>query len=79
MTSLLLYFRPHPAFPGELPMAVIHHPPYYPDLATCDSFLFLKMKLELKGRRISTTEEIQDESQRVLDTLREIDFHEPFQ
>jgi hypothetical protein len=78
MTSLLLYFCPHPAFP-EIPMAVIQHPPYYPDLATCDFFVFPKMELELKIRRFSTTEEIQTESQRVLDTLRENDFHESFQ
>jgi hypothetical protein len=31
------------------------------DLAPCDFFLFLKMKLELKGRRFDTIEEIQAE------------------
>jgi hypothetical protein len=40
-------------------MAAILHPPYFPDLAPCDFFLFPKMKLKLKGRRIDTTEEIQ--------------------
>jgi hypothetical protein len=54
-------------------MAVITHPPYSPDLAPCDFFLFLKTKLKLKGRRFDTTEEIQTESQRVLDTLTEND------
>jgi hypothetical protein len=49
-------------------MAVIPHTPYVPDLAPCDFFLFLKMKLKLKGRRINTIEEIQTESQKVLDT-----------
>jgi hypothetical protein len=34
-------------------MAAIPHPPYSPDLATCDVFLFSKMKLKLKGRRIA--------------------------
>jgi hypothetical protein len=29
-------------------MAVIPHPPYCPDLAPCDLFLFPKMKLKLK-------------------------------
>jgi hypothetical protein len=52
-------------------MAVIPHPPHYPDLAPCDFFLFPKMKLELKGRRFDNTEEIQAESQRALDTLTE--------
>jgi len=37
------------------------------------------MKLKLKGRRFDTTEEIQVESQRVLDTLIEKDFQEAFQ
>ena len=32
------------------------------------------MKLNLKGRRFDTTEEIQAESQRVLDNLTEKDF-----
>jgi hypothetical protein len=40
-------------------MAVILHLPYSPDLAPCDFFLFLKMKLKLKGRRFDTIEEIQ--------------------
>jgi len=39
-------------------MAVIPLPPYSPDLAPCDFFLFPKMKLKLKGRRFDTTEEI---------------------
>jgi hypothetical protein len=60
-------------------MAVIPHPPYTPDLARCDFFLFLKMKLKLKGRRFDTIEEIQTESQKMLDTLTENDFKEAFQ
>ena len=34
------------------------HPPYSPDLAPCDCFLFPKMKLQLKGRRFDGVEEI---------------------
>jgi hypothetical protein len=51
-------------------MAVIPHPPYYLDLPLCDIFLFPKMKLKLEGRRFDHTEEIQAESQSVLDTDR---------
>jgi transposase len=51
-------------------MAVILYAPYSPDLASCD-FLFPKMKLKLNGRRFDTIEEIQAESQRVLDTMTE--------
>jgi hypothetical protein len=60
-------------------MAVIPHPPYSPDLAPCDFFPFPKMKLKLTGRRFDTAEEIQAESQRVLDILTEKDFQEAFQ
>jgi len=59
-------------------MAVITHPPYSPDLAPCDFFLFPKMKFKLEGRWFDT-KEIQAESQRVLDTLIGNDFQEPFQ
>jgi hypothetical protein len=36
------------------------------------------MKLKLKGRRFDTIEEIQAESQRMLDTVTEKDFQEAF-
>ena len=60
-------------------MVVIPHPTYSPDSAPCDFILFPKMKSKLKGRRFDTIEEIQAESQRVLDTLIEKDFQEAFQ
>jgi hypothetical protein len=59
-------------------MAVIRHPLYSPDLAPCDFFLFPKMKLKLNGRYFDTTEGIQAESQKVLDTLTEKDFKKTF-
>jgi hypothetical protein len=55
-------------------MAVNPHPPYSPYLTPCDFFLFPKMKMSLKGRRFDTTEEIQAESPKVLDTVTEKDF-----
>jgi hypothetical protein len=60
-------------------MTVIPHPPYSPDLAPCDFFVFPKMKLKLKGSQFDTIDEIQAESQRVLDTLTEKYFQEAFQ
>jgi hypothetical protein len=69
----------NPAFFGEKQKAVIPHPPYSPDLAPCDFFLFPKMKLQLKWRRFDNVEELQAESQRVLDTQIEKDFQEAFQ
>jgi hypothetical protein len=59
-------------------MAVISHPPYSPDLAPCDFFLFPKMKLKLEGRWFDTIQEIQAELQRLLDTLTEKDLQEAF-
>ena len=49
-------------------MTAIPHPPYSPDLVPCDFFLFPKLKLRMKGRTFNTIEEIQEESQWVLDT-----------
>jgi hypothetical protein len=60
-------------------MAAISHPPHSPDLAPCDFILFPKMKLKLKGRHFGTNEEIQAESQKVLDSVTENDFQEAFQ
>jgi len=57
----------------------LQHPPYSPDLAPYNFFLFLKMKLQLKGHRFDRVEEIQQESQNVLGTLREQDFQHAFQ
>jgi len=60
-------------------ITTLPHPPYSPDLAPCDFFLFPKMKLQLKGRRFDRVEEIQRESQNVLGMLREQDFQHVFQ
>jgi len=38
---------------------VLHHPPYSPDLAPANYFLFPKLKFSLKGRHFQTVEEIQ--------------------
>ena len=53
-------------------ITVIPHPPYSPDLAPCDFFLFPKLKLRI-------IEEIQEESQGVLDTIPKRDFQGCFQ
>ena len=44
-----------------------------------DIFLFTKLKLGMKGRRFDTIEEIQEESQRVLDTISKRGFQGCFQ
>jgi hypothetical protein len=55
-------------------MAIIPHPPYSHDLATCYFFPLPKIKLKLKDRRFDTIENIQAESHRMLDRLTEKDF-----
>jgi len=42
-------------------ISVVPHPPYSPDLAPRNIFLFPKLKMKLKGRRFQTVEEIQAE------------------
>ncbi|PNF31118.1 hypothetical protein B7P43_G15696 [Cryptotermes secundus] len=59
-------------------MAVVPHPPYSPDLAPCDFFLFPKMKIKLKGQRSDTVEEIQVETQTVLNILTKKNFQDAF-
>ena len=38
--------------------ARLHQPPYSPDLAPCDFFLFPRLKKVLKGHRFEATEDI---------------------
>jgi len=39
---------------------VVSQPPYSPDLAPADFFLFLKLKSSLKGHQFQTVEEIEE-------------------
>ena len=59
-------------------MIVVSYPFYTSDLAPSVFFLFPRLKMKLKGRRFQTLEEIQAESQALLNTLRENDFQECF-
>lgn len=66
-------------FLAQTETTIAPHPPYSPDLAPCDFFLFPKLKMSLKGRRFHTVEEIEVESQTVLNTVQERDFRTAFQ
>ena len=46
-------------------------PPYSPDLAPCDFWLFPK----LRGCRYETIEEMKEAVTKVIDTLKQEDFH----
>jgi hypothetical protein len=73
------HFHPHPAVFGEIQNGCHPHQPHNHDLAPRDFFLFPKMKWKLEGRRFDTSEDIQAESKRVLDSLTEKNFQEAFQ
>jgi hypothetical protein len=59
-------------------MVIVPHPPYSPDLAPCDFALFPKLKMKQKGR-FETVSDIQRESQVVLDSIQDNDFHGAFE
>jgi hypothetical protein len=60
-------------------MTVVPHPPYSPDLAPCDFFLFPRMKSKLKGRRFQDVTEIQEQSLTVLHAIPKSQFQRCFQ
>ena len=53
----------------------VRHPPYSPDLAPRDFWLFPK----LRGCRYEAIEEMKETVTKVIDTLTQEDFHEAFQ
>jgi len=53
---------------------ILPHPPYSPDLALCDFYLFRNLKLKLKGHHFGTIENIQQTVTDELNTLTENDF-----
>jgi histone-lysine N-methyltransferase SETMAR len=59
-------------------MVIVPHPPYSPDLTPCDFVLFPKLNMKLKGRHFETVSDIQRESQAILDSIKENEFHGAF-
>ena len=53
-------------------------PPYSPDMAPYDFFLFPKIKRTLKGRRFTSIDGIKSESQEELKAITKIKFQECF-
>ena len=60
-------------------ISIVLHPPYSPDLASANFFLFPKLKTTLKGCHIQTIEEIKENATRELRTITESAFQEAFQ
>ena len=57
----------------KMGIKTVPHPPYSPDLAPCDFWLFRK----LRGSRYETIEEMEEALTKVIDTLTQEDFHGP--
>ncbi|UYV63624.1 hypothetical protein LAZ67_2005052 [Cordylochernes scorpioides] len=71
--------RPHTAhvvlqFLAKHSTIQIPHPPYSPDLAPNDFFLYPKLKMNLKGRKFDNVDMIQAESKATLKNLSKSDF-----
>lgn len=60
-------------------VAVLPHPPYSPDLAPADFFLFPKLKTTLKGCRFQSVDEIKQNSLRQLHTISKKEFQGAYQ
>jgi transposase len=58
---------------------VVFQPPYSPDFAPADFFLFPKLKFSLKVRRFQTIEEIEENSIRYLRAIPQNKFQDAFQ
>ncbi|UYV79288.1 hypothetical protein LAZ67_17001917 [Cordylochernes scorpioides] len=59
--------------------SVIPHPPYSPDLAPCDCFLFPRLKKEMKGKHWETVENIQHHVTTFLRSISVEEFQGAFQ
>ena len=57
----------------------VPHPPYSPDLALSDFWLFPKLKENLRGCRYETIEEMKEALTKVIDRITEEDIHGAFQ
>ena len=63
----------------KMGIKTVPQPPYSPDLAPCDFWLFPKLKEKLRGRPYATIEEMKEAVTKVIDTLTQEDFHGAFQ
>lgn len=58
---------------------IMPQPPYSPDLAPCDFFLFPKLKRPMKGKRFATIDEIKSESKNELMAIPKSAFQKCFE
>jgi len=60
-------------------VTVLDHPPYSPDLAPADYFLFRKVKSHLKGRLFDSHSDIQKAATSTLNTTAKDEFYKSIQ
>jgi len=58
---------------------VMEHPPYSPDLAPCDFFLFPKIKSVLKGTRFESVDAVKAKATQLLNSITQDDLQHCFQ
>ena len=63
----------------KMSIKTVHRPPYSPDFAPCNFWLFPKLKENLRGCRYETIEEMKEALTKVINTLTQEDFHGAFQ
>lgn len=60
-------------------MTPVPHPPYSPDLAPCDFFLFPRMKRDMKGKRFADITEVKKKTTEALSGITENEFKKCFE
>jgi len=59
-------------------MTVLPHPPYSPNLAPCDFFLFPRMKGQMKGKRFADVSKVKKKTLEVLNNISTEEFQKCF-
>jgi hypothetical protein len=54
-------------------ITVLQHPPYSPDVAPCDFYIFIKIKSVLKGTHFVLVENVKAKTMEILNSLTEYD------
>ncbi|PNF23498.1 hypothetical protein B7P43_G06514 [Cryptotermes secundus] len=60
-------------------MVIVPHPPYSPDLAPSDFFLFPRMKRSLKGKRFRDVDEVKENTLKALNSIQAQEFQHCFE
>ena len=60
-------------------MTTASHPPYSLDLATCNFFLFPRMKRDLKGKHFQNVEEVREKTTETLKAITLQEFQKCFE